>query len=167
MTITKAYQKELLSLHDKYGWGGTGGKYAGDMVIRILAHFPDLITILDYGCGEGSLQEYVEYRGITNRKWTMYDPGVAGLEVKPEGKFDLVITTDVLEHVEPEKQDEVITELCNYANKAMFNEIACYETDVKFPSGPYKGKDLHINLKIPCFWRQEIEEIAFPLGFER
>ncbi len=167
MTISKAYKAELLDLHDKYEWGDTGGRYAGDLIVRMLTKRQDLKTVLDYGCGEGSLQKYVEKHGITNRKWTLYDPGIAGIDVKPEGTFDLVVTTDVLEHVEPDQQDAVITELCNYADKAVFNEIACYATAHKFSSGPYKGQDLHINLKIPCLWKREIEAIAKPLGFLR
>ncbi len=165
MTISKEYQAELLDLHERYEWGSTGGQYAGDLIVKILTKHPDLITILDYGCGEGALQQYVENHGITDREWTLYDPGIAEYKVKPKGTFDLVVTTDVLEHVEPIQQDAVITELCNYADKILFNEIACYATAHKFSSGPYRGQDLHINLKVPCLWKREIEAIAKPLGW--
>jgi hypothetical protein len=167
MTITKSYQDSLVRLRQRGHWGSTGGEYAGETVINLLKSRPTLRTVLDYGCGEGSLQKYVEDQGITDREWTLYDPGVRGVDTKPEGKFDLVITTDVLEHVEPEMQDAVITELCGYTDKILFNEIACYATRAKFESGPYIGQDLHINLKVPCIWKQEIEAIAIPLGFVR
>jgi len=167
MTISKEYQDALVALRERDEWGSTGGQYAGDLIGKLLSFRPDFVTILDYGSGEGSLQKYVEDHGITDRKWTPYDPGIAGIDVKPEGTFDLVITTDVLEHVEPEQQDAVITELCNYADTALFNEIACYATTTRFGSGPYKGQDMHINLKIPCFWKREIEAIAKPLGLVR
>lgn len=149
--ITDSYRKELLDMH-KSSWGTTGGTYSGDTVVEFLKAFTDIKTILDYGCGESSLKKWVEDAGITDREWTMYDPGVAEFSQRPEGKFDLVITTDVLEHVEEEHVDSVLDDLNEFAGRYLFNEIACYLARAFFQSGPYKGQDLHINLKAPDSW---------------
>ena len=167
MTITDGYKEILQSLHERHKWGSTGGGYAGDSIVQLLTDRPEIKTILDYGCGEGSLKTHVESAGITDREWTLYDPGMKGLDKRPSGKFDLVITTDVLEHVEPEMQEKVILELMEYTDKVMFNEIACYATNRYFPNGPYKGMDLHINLRAPDMWRWIIESLAAPRGFQR
>lgn len=171
MTITDSYRDALSRHHEGVDWASTAAVYAetggGQFIVRMLIKQTNLKTILDYGCGTGTLKEYVESQGITDRKWTLYDPGIERISEKPEGTFDLVITTDVLEHVEPSFQEEVITELCNYADMVLYNEIACYMTNVRFKDGPYKGKDLHINLQAPDAWRTEIERIARPLGLER
>ena len=167
MTISDDYRATLQVLHERNPWGTTGGAYAGDTIAKILKNTPEIRTVLDYGCGEGGLKEYVEKLGVTDREWTLYDPGMKRFSGRPEGKFDLVVTTDVLEHVEPDKQDEVLLELIGYSNNFIFNEIACYKTHKQFREGPYKGMDLHINLRVPDVWRDQIEDIARPHGFKR
>ena len=149
--ITEEYRKELLELH-KASWGTTGGVYSGDTVVEFIKAFPDIKTILDYGCGEGSLKKWVEEAGITDKEWYQYDPGVEEFSLCPAGRFDLVITTDVLEHVEEDHIDSVIDDLNYLTKKYLFNEVACYLARRNFQSGPYEGKDLHISLKAPDDW---------------
>ena len=150
--ITSEYQSALLALRENYQWGYSGGKYAGETIVNLLNEFPEVKTILDYGCGGATLKEYVEEKGITDREWTLYDPGVEELKEPPKGKFDLVITTDVLEHVEEEHIDSVIDDLNDLTGKYLFNEVACYLARRNFQSGPYEGEDLHISLKAPDDW---------------
>ncbi len=150
--ITEDYRQELLDMHSSTEWGITAGVYAGDTIVEFIKACPDIKTILDYGCGEGSLKKWVEDAGITDKEWTQYDPGVAEFSKRPEGKFDLVITTDVLEHVEEEHIDAVLDDLNNLTGKYLFNEIACYFARAYFRDGPYKGKDLHISVKAPDLW---------------
>ncbi|KKM21888.1 hypothetical protein LCGC14_1630860, partial [marine sediment metagenome] len=50
----------LLGLHDNYEWGYTGGMYAGETILNLLQEFPEIETILDYGCGDGSLKKWIE-----------------------------------------------------------------------------------------------------------
>ena len=106
--ITNEYRETLLEMHSSTEWGTTGGVYSGDTVVEFLKACPDIRTILDYGCGEGSLKKWVEDAGITDKQWTLYDPGIVEFQDRPKGKFDLVITTDVLEHVEEGFLDCVI-----------------------------------------------------------
>lgn len=149
--ITDEYRQELLAMHEG-SWGTTGGLYAGDTVVAFLKEFPTIKTILDYGCGEGELKQWVEDAGITDKQWTLYDPGITKFSERPKGKFDLVITTDVLEHVEEEMLNDVLDDLNKLTGKYLYNEIACYFAGPCFESGPYKGQDIHINLKLPCHW---------------
>ena len=155
MTISSTYKSALQDMHKKYIWGSTAGKYAGDSVAQLLREHPEIETILDYGCGEGTLKDHIEGLGF-NKKWTLYDPGMQKFQTKPTGKFDLVITTDVLEHVEDYMLDSVLSELCEYSNKFIYNEIACYLTNKLFKEGPYTGRDLYINLKAPDGWKERL-----------
>ena len=150
--ITDEYRETLLEMHSSTEWGTTSGVYSGDTVVEFLKACPDIRTILDYGCGEGSLKKWVEDAGITDKQWTQYDPGIVEFQDRPKGKFDLVITTDVLEHVEEDFLDNVIIDLNALTCKYLFNEIACYLSRAQFAIGPYKGQDLHINLKAPDSW---------------
>lgn len=160
MTVSKVYKESLLALHEGTDWGSTGGKYAGESIVKLLTEYPEIKTILDYGCGEGTLREYVEEQGITDREWTLYDPGVRGFEAKPTGTFDLVVTTDVLEHVEGFMLDAVLDELVAYSNKFVYNEIACYLSGALFTSGPYAGRDLHITLLHPDEWHKILSKLG-------
>lgn len=153
--ITPEYQKTLLDLH-RNEWGVTGGKYAGDSIVKILEGFPEIETILDYGCGSASLMEYVKSKGF-EKDWTLYDPGVFKYKKEPKGKFDLVITTDVLEHVEEPMLNNTIRKLQSLTGKYLLSEIACYFAGVKFKDGPYVGQDLHINVKAPDMWRVRLQ----------
>ncbi len=161
--ITEEYRTELLAMHESLEWGTTGGVYSGDTVVEFIKSYPEIKTILDYGCGEGSLKKHVEDAGMTHLEWTLYDPGVVEFSERPIGPFDLVVTTDVLEHVEESMLDAVLDDLSELTGKYLFNEIACYFARTAFASGPYKGQDLHINLKLPDHWsiRLTRPELAF------
>ena len=156
MTITDGSQDALLDRRKRGGeWGVTAAIYAGDSIVEFLNAHPEVKTILDYGCGEGTLKPYVESQGI-DRSWTLYDPGIPEYQTPPKGKFDLVITTDVLEHVEPHMQEAVLDDLRRLTGKYLFNETACYLTGRRFDYGPYIGQDLHINLRAPDDWAMQL-----------
>lgn len=127
-----------------------------------------LRTLLDYGCGKATAYEKVrltfpdgrQVRGLKDI-WgvdsiTFYDPGYAPHRKVPEGKFDGVICTDVLEHCPEEDIDWIIADLFGYANKFVFCTIACYPAKKKLPS----GENAHITIKKPGWWIDKIEEIA-------
>jgi len=159
--ITTEYRDALLALRKQYKWGFTGGKYAGATVLALLKEHPEIETILDYGCGNGSLKEYIEEEGITDRKWTLYDPATEEHKEPPKGKFDLVITTDVLEHVEEIMLNKVINNLRELTGRFLYSEIACYYCGIVFADGPYPGEDLHINMKCPDVWQMRLQHRDF------
>ena len=161
MTITAEYQEVLLRMRKTYIWGTTGGKYAGDSIVKLLQEHPEIETILDYGCGEGSLKKWVEDSDIKDKKWTLYDPGFEEFKSPPKGKFDLVITTDVLEHVEEIMLNKVLDNLRELTGRFLYNEIACYYTGNNFTDGPFIGQDLHINMKAPDVWARRLQHREF------
>ena len=110
-------------------------------------------TILDYGCGKGIYYK----RDKIHEKWgvtpTLYEPALEEWSKKPEGTFDGVICTDVLEHVfEPEK---ALPEIIGYAEKFCFLSISCR------PTAPWKvlgdGTPFHISIHPPAWWLERIE----------
>lgn len=73
--------------------------------------------MLDYGCGKGVLAEILSWVKIQN-----YDPAVPEWAREP-APADLVVCTDVLEHVEPDCLDAVLDHLQRLTLKALFVEI--------------------------------------------
>ena len=91
-----------------------------------------------------------------------YDPGVKEFSDKPRGKFDLVITSDMFEHVEPEHVRDTIQEVAELTRYTMYNNIACQLTGKPIAEeGPYQGQDMHISVHEPEWWLDEFD-LAVP-----
>lgn len=83
-------------------------------------------TVLDYGCGKGQQYEWVipstgqtieQFWGVTVTK---YDPAYPPFAKEPEGKFDLVICTQVLGAIPVSDIPWVVSRLYNLADKAIY-----------------------------------------------
>jgi hypothetical protein len=164
-TLISPEYREYLTAARSPKWGATAAQYSGDRIAGFLKEFPEIETILDYGCGCATLKDYVWDQGI-EKEWTLYDPCVPEHSKHPDGKFDLVLTTDVLEHVEDAAMEAVLRDLAQLTGQYQFNEIACYKSGRQFPQGPYKGHDYHINLKAPDQWVDRIMAVYRDLGFD-
>jgi hypothetical protein len=115
---------------------------------------------LDYGAGKQTLEAYVKERISREVKWTNYDPGIPGIDTIPTGQYDLVITSDVLEHVEPPRIEATIAALGKLTFKVLYSNIACTATGKLFGEGPYKGQDLHLIVEPPSWWREQFKEFC-------
>lgn len=116
-------------------------------------------TLLDYGCGKGF--QYLKER--VHEAWGIlpycYDPGVRAISDKPQGKFDGVICTDVLEHIEESDVPGVLDELVGYAHRFVFLAICCR------PAGHKRlpdGRDVHVTVKPPEWWEARIRGFEGP-----
>jgi len=139
--ISDEYKAQLKQVHEGRSvgrkWGTTGARNFGDYVVKFLEHRRGQIqSVLDFGAGQRSMEKYVRENATdVNVAWTNYDPGQPGIDTLPSGKFDLIISSDVLEHVEPEKIDETIAWMFEHANKALFHHIACDPCGLILPDG--------------------------------
>jgi len=124
-------------------------------------------TMLDYGCGKG-LQ--YEPRPIKDADGTVhesvidfwdvaavhcYDPCYAPYSRLPEGRFDGVISTDVLEHCPEEDVPWIIEEIFGYADRFVYANVACYPAQKHLPN----GENAHCTIK-PAAWWEEILRAA-------
>ena len=104
----------------------------------------DCKTLLDYGSGKGHLytdkfNTILDANGLivldkplpeiwTNlESYRLFDPAYEEFQELPEGKFDAVISTDVMEHIPETDLLWVIDEILGYANKMVFLNIACFQ----------------------------------------
>lgn len=110
-------------------------------------------SILDYGCGK-AIQYYKEnihethFYGIMP---SLYDPAVEEYSVLPQGKFDAVICTDVLEHVEEEHVQEVIAKIYSKADKFVYLGICNILADSFLPD----GRNAHVTLHNIDWWVEQ------------
>jgi len=146
--------------------GGSLREHIG--VVRRLAWHTGAKTILDYGCGKGLLYREHDLAlsdGTTipsvKAHWNveaihLYDPGVEEYARRPEGQFDGVVSTDVLEHIPEEDIDWVLGECFGFARKFLYMNIASYPAKKILPN----GWNAHVTIQPPDWWRARIESGA-------
>lgn len=101
--ISDEYRKLNTQLHAEIKeYGASGHRWA--QMVRDVARTLAATTILDYGAGKRSLERALGF-GIVN-----YDPAVEEISTPPL-PADLVVCTDVLEHIEPDRIDAVLDDL--------------------------------------------------------
>lgn len=141
-----------------YSRGGCIQRYVKD-VADIVSKVPTS-TILDYGCGKG--KQYTEDK--IHESWgimpTLFDPGVVGIHKLPEGKFDGVICTGVLEHIPELEIKETLARLASYAEKWCFLVIGVGPTNKKL----LDGRQAHVTIKSPSWWNNRINAAFLESG---
>lgn len=147
MLITDEYRRLNAELHERHGgYGSKGGKWAPR--VWTFAQKIGAASILDYGCGKGSLKRELEAfggRGVFDIR--EYDPAVAGKDAPP-APADLVVCTDVLEHVEPECIDDVLADLVRLGDRAVLIAVACRAGKRVLAD----GRPDHLTVKPPLWW---------------
>jgi hypothetical protein len=153
MLISEEYRKLNVEMHSKYpGYGSKGHKWQ-DRIRKFRMDHPKLKirTILDYGAGKGSL-----YRALgADFDVREYDPGVPGKAMRPV-PADLVVCTDVLEHVEPECLNEVIRDIVSLSKRAALVAVAC-RAGKRVHSD---GRSDHLIVKSEEWWHKRLNGIA-------
>ncbi len=112
--------------------------------------------LLDYGSGKG--MQYLVKR--VHEQWGgllphCYDIGVKQLSKRPKGKFDGIICTDVMEHIEVADVPVILAEIFGYAAPRAFVVfcIACRPADHKrLPD----GRDVHVTIKPAAWWDEQL-----------
>jgi len=125
-------------------------------------------TMLDYGCGKGQQYQPRPIKDDAGAVWpgvidyldigelVCYDPCYEPFSRLPEGKFDAVICTDVLEHCPEPDLPWIIGELFGYANRFVFANVACFPARKRLPN----GENAHCTIRPPQWWRELVGRIA-------
>lgn len=140
------YLEQYKQLHqNKQGYGATGESMAGVIYRQLLKLKP--MSILDYGCGKSKLVELLRWQdGVVLNK---YDPAVAGVDKIPYKKYELVITTDVLEHI-PEEELKTNLDRISGLSETSIHAISLRESGNVLPD----GTPCHVTVKPQKWWEQ-------------
>lgn len=117
--ITQGYIREQALLHEQAAYGTRGFNWG--YLIAGIALVEQCKTILDYGCGKGTLVRTLRDEGLL--KATGYDPAVPEFASEPQ-PADLVASVDVMEHIEPDCLEDVLAHLARLTRKALFVAIS-------------------------------------------
>jgi FkbM family methyltransferase len=143
MLITAHYAQLNAQLHaDRPDYGTSGQRWAP--VVAALADLVQTDNILDYGCGKQTLAA-----ALAGRKVRGYDPAIPPLSAEPK-PADVVVCTDVLEHVEPDCIDDVLDDLCRVTQKAALITVATRPAVKKLAD----GRNAHLTIQPFSWWRE-------------
>lgn len=140
----------------------TGTNFSGLSILQHAKQIGALIkltksaTLLDFGSGRGdayrSPHKVSHTWGLKRSAVTLYDPSFKGIDVLPNRKFDMVVCSDVLEHVPEVDVDAFIGTLFNYAKLHVWASVCCRPAKKTFPT---TGENLHITIQPLDWWREK------------
>jgi hypothetical protein len=151
-----AYRATLREMHAERPWGDEGLLWV-DMTLR-LAREVGAQSVLDYGCGRGTFA--TRWHRKSEIPVFEYDPGIEGKEALPV-PVDIVVASDVLEHVEPEKLSAVLDHIFGLARKAVFLVVACRSARAVLPD----GRNAHLVVQTPDWWRGRLARKGWAFQF--
>ena len=116
-------------------------------------HF-DLKSVLDYGCGKGnivrSLQKNLEGTPVSVQG---YDPCVNEFKDPPK-PCQFLISTDVLEHIEPEYINNVLDHIAELTERFCFLIIDLLPAQKRLSN----GVNAHVMIAPPGWWLDKLSE---------
>ena len=151
--------------------------FAGFSVMRHIKRIKALIdatgakTLLDYGCGKG--RQYTTPFEVDGKRYeslaaywgvnvTLYDPCVPGIDKLNETLrgHDVVICTDVLEHIPEADVADEIAVIASLADKGVFLSISCVPAKKVLPD----GRNCHATVKPVEWWRDLVGKVFTEAG---
>jgi hypothetical protein len=137
--------------------------YGGDMLfyhlddIVKLVKFTEAKSLLDFGCGRG--KQYAGWGTLSAQTDlgmmpALYDPGVNEFEKMPDGKFDGVYSTDVMEHIPEEELPKTLELIFSKANKFVYLAICTSPSIATLPN----GENAHCTLEDIDWWKEIVNK---------
>lgn len=111
-------------------------------------------SILDFGCGKGNLVKVLS-ESYPDIKILGYDPANPEYDIAVP-LVDMIISTDVLEHVEPANIKSVI-ELLHIKAPLQYHLISCAPAKLILPD----GRNAHLIQETPDWWRNKFVNAGF------
>ena len=154
--ITRSYVEQNRWLHRVYPSYGVGGAEWFPEVRNILDR-EGCRSVLDYGAGKRTLAPLIrdKYASVEVRE---YDPAVAEIADPPE-PAQLVVCTDVLEHIEPECLDDVLADLRRVCAGYLFCMVSTKGAKKALPD----GRNTHLTIQPANWWSGRLQDAHFVL----
>jgi hypothetical protein len=133
-------------LHKQKPYGVSSPQYKPELE-HIIEKY-SISSCLDFGCGQSTLLDELN---VNEKYW--YDPAIIGKDFLIDKSVDLIICTDVLEHI-PENEIENTLTLIGDRGKMVYFQIALFQHGGRFDD----GSPLHITVKPREWWREQLKK---------
>ncbi len=158
--LSFAFKKDLPDHRDMVGqykelhclqhYGGSSYIYL-DQVTEVVKRLNPK-SILDYGCGRSDLIAHFYKDG--ERKLYRFDPAIPRFKQMPSDRVDLVLCTDVMEHILIGDVDRIFNEIVAKSKKVLFT-IFLNKSRAKLPD----GRNAHVTLLTRSEWLRWVEDV--------
>lgn len=155
--LSPEYLAQLSQLHAENDGFGTSSAMYADTVRKLIEEWKPK-QLLDFGCGKQALRKAL---GIVEG-YIPFDPAIPGINATPL-PADMVVCTDVLEHVEPEYLDRVLDDLKRVTRKVGFYVV---HTGLALNHLP-DGRNAHLIVEPPKWWLPKIMQRFELVSFQR
>jgi hypothetical protein len=141
-------------------------RHAATIEALVAAH--EARSILDYGSGKGEQYKPMRIKTATGKEFpsipafwgvdlvTCFDPGYEPFSQLPQGKFDGVISTDVLEHCPEDDVPWIVSEMFSFARKFVYANVACYPAKKRLST----GENAHCTVRPMTWWSDVLKDVA-------
>lgn len=143
--ISNEYLKQNQLLHESNPYYGVSGQKYTSEVLKLSQKYSST-DILDYGCGKGTLAANLPF------KINEYDPAIPGKDSSPY-PADILICTDVLEHIEPDYLDSVLSDIVRCTKKVAYLTIATGPAKKTLPD----GRNTHLIQQGKAWWWRHLD----------
>lgn len=144
--ISKDYLRLNAELHrSNIAYGVGGGRHAP--LVKKLCESLATKSVLDYGCGKGYLAKNLDFP-----IWE-YDPAIPGKSDSPR-PANLVVCTDVLEHIEPDLLHFVLNDLARCVELVGFFVIHTGPSQKTLSD----GRNSHLIQQVPKWWKKQLSK---------
>lgn len=136
--------------------------------IKRLIEKTEACTLLDYGSGKGQQYDTQGFNAPDGERyesildyWDVvgvhcYDPCYPPYVTLPQGRFDGVISTDVLEHCPETDIPWIVDEIFAFAEFFVFANVACYPARKRLPN----GENAHSTIRPVEWWHEILNSVA-------
>ena len=150
MLISDDYRKLNSDLHGSDPNFGTSAGAVHAVSVADAVNQTKCKTLLDYGCGKGTLKPALQplCPALDIRE---YDPARPDRSAPPE-PADFVVCFDVMERIEPELLENVLTHLRSVTKRFAFLVISLKEADKVLTD----GRNAHLIIKPREWWLETL-----------
>lgn len=149
--ISEQYKGYLSVMQKKKNFSQKNKSY-NEIKNFILDNNPN--SILDFGCSHGALIEKLKLDFPNISVIDGYDPGVEKFSEFPSRVYDVLISNDVIEHIEPRYLDLTLSNIEKLFTNRAWIIIACYPAVKRLPD----GRNAHLSVHPPDTWIRKINQ---------
>lgn len=140
---------QYAAIHETRRYGDTGVHKL--RIIEPWVRFCRPSSILDYGAGQSDLVNRIASTSLEVRD--RYDPAIAAISVVPKQRYDMIVCTDVFEHLDEEEVSEVLDDILSLSDLVVFC-IDTREASTVLPS----GENAHATVRPSSWWLSVVRQ---------